>query len=191
MEILTFLKKKVRIIPACFLLVVSMLVRPASFCAENIRSPSENEIMAAFLYNFTKYIEWPPDSFPDVSSNFSICILGEDSFGSIIDPLREKTVNNRRISLKRIKNAVDSPGCNVLFISSSEMNRLAEIIAFTGQRNILTVSDMERFARNGGIINFYIKNNKVKFRINIDAARRANLKISSYLLELAEIIREK
>ena len=150
--------------------------------------PSEYEIKAAFLYNFAKFVDWPVESFRDDSSNLTLGILGVDLFGPALDVLKDKTVKGRKITIKRSKNMEDLKGCQILFISASEKGNLKQILNALRDSNVLTVSEIERFANRGGIVNFIRVDNKIQFEINPEAAQRNKLKISSHLLRLARIV---
>ncbi|MGD0282601.1 MAG: YfiR family protein [Dissulfurispiraceae bacterium] len=167
-----------------------MLVTPVVSYPENPQI-QEYEVKAAFLFNFARLTEWPPNAFASPQSNFVICILGGDPFEGNLEPLMNRTIGGRKVVVKRISNINESIACNLLFIASSEKRRLPEIIAHVRNRPILTVSDMDGFTEEGGMIAFIIKEGRVKFRINLDAAGMTKLNISSYLLEVAEIVRGK
>jgi hypothetical protein len=153
-------------------------------------SPSEYQVKAAFLYNFTKFVEWPAEAFKDPNAPIIIGVVGEDPFGSILDQIVSgKTVNGRRLVIKRVSEARGLKTCHVLFISSSERNRLSPIIGSLNGSSVLTIGDMERFAQQGGMINLFIDEGKVRFEINVGVAERARLKISSKLLSLARVVR--
>ena len=96
-------------------------------------------------------------------------------------------VKNRRVVIRRFRNAKDVSGVQVLFIDNSENGRLRSILPALADKDILTVSDIDTFCHHGGIVGFVTENNKVHFRINVDAAKRADLQISSKLLQLAQI----
>ena len=152
-------------------------------------SPSEYQIKAAFLYNFAKFVEWPAKALLETRTSMTLCILGEDPFGADLEHILDgKTVNGRSIVVKRFSAIRGLEVCHILFISSSERHHLPEILEALGQASMLTVGETERFARLGGIINFTIEDNKVRFEINVDAAERAGLKISSRLLKLGKVI---
>lgn len=158
----------------------------------NAQAHTVQHVEAAFLYNFAKFVEWPAGTFADASDPMTIGILGIDHFGEILDNTIEgKTINNRKLMIKRFKQYQIPNSCQILFISSSEKENLVHILDNLRNLSVLTVSDMEGFAQFGGVINFYVKENKVRFEINVDAGRRANLKISSKLLKLAKIIHEE
>jgi hypothetical protein len=150
---------------------------------------SEYEVKAALLYNFAKFVEWPSTALPEASSTMELCILGEDPFGTILDQtLQGKIVNGRTLLINRYRELKGLDSCQILFISVSERQRLPQILATLNHLSVLTVSEMERFAQSGGMINFTVAENKVQFEINVGAAERAGLKISSKVLKLARIV---
>jgi hypothetical protein len=155
--------------------------------AETKPSP-EYLIKAAFLFNFTKFVEWPADAFKDDLSPINFCILGADPFGSALDTLKDKTIKGRPFKIKRVNRVDDNEACHILFISASEKGNLKQILHAIRNSNTLTIGEIEGFARMGGIINFIVVNKKVHFEINPVAAERSGLKISSQLLKLAKIV---
>jgi hypothetical protein len=166
----------------------------ASLCAafifcwggQQIRAQSissrEYEIKAAYLYNFIKYVDWPTSK-----DTVTIGVLGGNPFGPALSPLNGKIVKGRRVVVKEIDSVRDAANCQVIFVSSSERQRLREILENLKNAHVLTVGEMDGFAEDGGIINFIEENNKVRFEINPDAARRTGLTISSELLKLAKL----
>ena len=152
----------------------------------------EYEVKAAFLYNFIKFVEWPDAAFPDAGTPISIGVLGKNPFGPELETIiKDKTVKDRKVVVKRSGKIEDLRGCHLLFINSSEQDRLPEIIEDLRGKSVLTVGETKGFAQQGGVINFIMIENKLRFEINVDAAQRAGLKISSKLLGLAKIIRDK
>ena len=170
-------------------LCLFMLAAPVVSYPENPHI-QEYEVKAAFLFNFARLTGWPQGAFAQHEKNFVIGILGEDPFGKGLELLRYRSIDGRSVLITRIDDIRESSDCNLLFIASSEMDRLPEIIAQIGNRPVLTVSDIKGFENKGGTIAFFLKDNRVRFRINIDAARKARLEISSHLLEVADIVRE-
>ena len=157
-------------------------------------SPSEYQLKAVFLYNFVRFgfIEWPAESFADARAPLILGILGKDPFGDTIDRIAKgKTVKGRKLVIKRFEKIKNLEVCHILFISSSEEKRLATILETLKNLSVLTVGEVKQFAQRGGIINFVIKEKKLHLEINVDAAERAKLKVSSKLLELAEIIKDR
>jgi len=154
-----------------------------------VAAPTEYQVKAAFLYNFGRYVEWPPQARPPAS--FTICVLGEDPFGPVLDELiKGKSIQRMKLATRRLERVEDAGNCQILFISSSENGRLEHILAVLHGRSVLTVGEAERFAHRGGMINFRLEGSKVRFEVNLDATEQAGLTISSQLLKLARIIRE-
>jgi len=153
---------------------------------------SEYLIKAGFIYNFAKLVEWPSSAFPQPDSPIVIGILGEDPFGATLDRIvTDKKINGRGIAVKRLKwgrDLKDLRDCNILFISSSEKEHLDSVVDAMKWLPILTIGDAPGFARRGGIINFTLEDNKVRFEVNVEAAKHADLTISSRLLTLARIV---
>jgi hypothetical protein len=148
--------------------------------------PTEYQIKAAFLFNFARFVEWPKAAFPNPGDPLLIGVLGDNPFQDQL----EKTILNKKIDdhplvTKQFHSVADATNCHILFISTSEKPRLPQIIKTLEGRNVLTVSEMDRFNETGGMINFTLEAGRVRFRINNDAATSAGLKISSKLLTLA------
>lgn len=152
-------------------------------------SPKEYQLKAVFLFNFAQFVEWAPQAFPDAQAPLVIGVLGRDPFGAYLDEtVRGETVNDRPLVVQRYGRVEDIHTCHVLFISESETDRLEQILASLSGRSILTVSDTESFALRGVMIRMITVENKIRLRINLEAAQAANLKISSKLLRPAEIV---
>lgn len=155
-----------------------------------LSAPSEYELKAAFLFNFANYVEWPPRVAADTGDTFVIGVYGDDPFGSVLDQtVSGKAVNGRRVEIKRFSSVRDLKPCHILFISSSENGRTGRILNATKDWHVLTVGETDRFARNGGIIGFFLDNKKVRFEINPDEAHKARMTISSKLLKLARVVK--
>ncbi len=154
-------------------------------------TPGEYQLKAAFLFNFAKFIEWPPSSFANPQSTFEICILGNDPFGTAMDDLlRGKVVAEHPVVVTRRKGIEDARHCQILFISSSEQKRLPAILEALKGTNTLAIGETDGFAASGGVIQFTLEEQHVRFIINTDAAGRAGLQISSKLLALAKVVRD-
>jgi hypothetical protein len=148
--------------------------------------PSEYQIKSAFLFNFAKFVEWPPKAFAGTTSPIVIGILGEDPFRDALqNTIRDKTVDEHPLVIKQLGSQAEATNCHILFISTSEKPRLAQILEGLKGSSVLTVGEMERFTENGGMINFVLDGTKIRFQINKEAATSAGLKISSKLLSLA------
>ncbi len=151
----------------------------------------ESLIKVAFLYNFARFTDWPAHAFQDSLTPFRFCVLGDDPFGAAFDSIAAKAIRGRTVALSRLASVREAALCHVLFVSESEKRRLAEILASVRDLPVLTVADMAAFARSGGIINLKTVQNKIRFEVNLAAARRAGLRLSSKFLSLATIVRNK
>lgn len=172
---------------SCVLLlffVLDALNLPAQTAASR-----EYQIKAAFLLNFAQFVEWPTNTPASTNQAFYIGILGEDPFGQALEQtVQGETIHNRRLVIQRSQRLENLKDCQLIFVSRSEKGRVGEILSRLDNRDILTVSDIDGFARRGGIINFYLEGNRVRFEINPASARRGGLKISSQLLSLGKIV---
>ena len=149
---------------------------------------SEYAVKAAYLYNFTKFVEWPAQAFPTATAPFILCIVGTDPFGDALDAVADKTVQERTLVVQRLPRVEESAGCHILFLSNSESNHLAQVLHRLENAPVLTVSDIQGFAEAGGMIGLVNVEQHIRFEINVSSTERANLKISSQLLKLAKII---
>jgi hypothetical protein len=155
-----------------------------------VQSPraSEYQVKAVFLYNFAQFVEWPAT--PDSQKPVIIGILGEDPLGAFLDEtVRGEHLGQRPFEIVRYRQLTGIDTCNILFISRSENERVAQILAALGNQPILTVSDGDDFANRGGMIQFVSDKSRIRLRINLEAAQAANVTISSKLLRVAEIVR--
>ena len=161
------------------------LLLPAETGAQE-SPPSEYQVKAAFLFNFAKFVEWPPESFAGETSPLVIGILGDNPFGGDLErTIQNKTINNHPLVIKPLHSLAEATNCQILFINASEKKRFTEIFGSLRGTSVLTVSDTEGFTEAGGMINFVLENKKIRFQINDAAAKTARLKISSKLLSLA------
>src|SRR6266851_5044589 len=147
---------------------------------------TEYQVKAAYLANFGRFAEWPASVAVDKNESFNICVLGQDPFGADLDAaVAGETIGRAHVVAKRISTPQDAVDCRILFISSSEASQWKEILTALRTLSVLTVSDIPQFARRGGIIQFLIDGNRVRFDINLAATERVGVKLSSELLKLA------
>jgi hypothetical protein len=165
-------------------------------------SSREYQVKAAFLYNFIMFVDWPQEKIADNNEPVIIGIIGDDPFGNAFDPIKDKQAESRKIIIKRFEGLEELKksdhaqlnqkieairGCHLLFICRSEKNVVNEIMNLLKGSNVLVVGDTDGFLESkGGIINFTLQDEKVRFEVDLDAARQANLKIRSQLLRLAQ-----
>jgi hypothetical protein len=156
------------------------------------QASTEYQIKAAFLYNFVKFVEWPAETLPGNRAPIVVAVLGKDPFGSALDDvILGKAVDGHPLQILRTNSIQDLRSCQIAFISPSEAKRLPEILAGLRGSSILTVGEADHFAQLGGMIQFTLEGNKVRFAINVDAAERARLKVSSKLLSLATVVHDE
>jgi len=150
----------------------------------------EYEVKAAFLVNFTKFVDWPTNSYADSNAPLVVGILGQDPFGQEIDnAVNGELAHGRSIVVKRLRIEDDLRSCHVLFICSSVIQQLPTILNRLKGSPVLTVSDVKVFAQQGGMFNLFLVNETVKIEINRAAAEQAGLQVSSKLLQLSRLVK--
>lgn len=170
--------------------ILIVLLTAACLTAGESNVIDEYRVKAAFLYNFVKFVEWPADAFTSPSDPIRICVLG-NPFGSRLDEtVNGKQVDQRRLQTREIFNIADASGCHILFVAGGKKH-VADILASIKEKPILTVGEGPGFGADGGVIAFRVERDRIRFEINIRAADRARLRISSKLLSLADIVREE
>ncbi len=175
-----------------YLVVLLSAVLPVSPCRAYAqpRQAEEFAVKAAYLYNFAKFTEWPPEVFPTDGSPVFICVMGEDPFGQSLNAIRGKTIGTRKVAVRNIANIDAASACHILFISASEREHLDSIFEKARKTHLLTVSDVEHFDRSGGMVSLVKEGDRIRFAINADAAQQAGIKLSSQLLKLAITVKE-
>jgi hypothetical protein len=149
----------------------------------------EYSVKAAYLFNLAKFVEWPADGVRNRGS-VVIGVLGKDPFGSILDAMvRGKTVSGRPLLVRRLDDVSEAGDCHVVFVSSAERRNIDPILERLESSGVLTVSEVESFIEKGGMINFVLQDGSIKLDINLDAARKAGLDISSQLLKVARKVK--
>ena len=165
-----------------FLLFLACIPHPAN-CAKQ----DEYQVKAAFVLNFAKLTGWQDENQPE-KDTFTIAILGNIPSDSFVSTLRSQTIHGNKITVKLI-DAVDGvKNARLVFISTSERQRLSGILRELRQQNVLTVSDINGFCEAGGMIGLVPVQNRIGFEVNLAAVRKARLSISSQLLKLARTI---
>ena len=163
------------------LLALLLLSIPAPVLAHESQN-LEHQVKTAFLYNFSRFVTWPEATLQD-HPEFNLCVIGSDPFGTHLDKLTGKAVQGHTLVVRHLGNPAMVDDCQLVYIG--EDTELTEILLLLGEQPVLTVSDTAGFIEQGGIIQFMLIDNKVRFRINVDAANSAGLSISSKLLSLA------
>lgn len=153
-------------------------------------SAGEYELKAAMLYRLTYFVEWPAAVVPESQAPTILCVLGQDPVGTALPSVISGQAGSaRRTEVRHPRNASESHGCQVVYVAASEKKNMAQILAALKGSGVLTVGDMAQFAAKGGMIQFSLEDNRVRFDVNLDEATQAGLKISSRLLMLARIVK--
>jgi len=145
-------------------------------------------VKAAFLYNFAKFTDWP--AFP-ANAPLAICIVGDDGIAeALLETVRHQKIDGHPIEVRRPESIQMWWSCHELFIAEGETRRFASGLTAVKTMPVLTVSDEKGFAQTGGIIELYVEGGRTRFAINLDAAGRPGLRLSSRLLGLAKVVRD-
>ena len=150
--------------------------------------PAEEQVKAVFIFNFTKFIDWPSDAFISTDSPFIIGVVGKQSISSYLqEAIAGEYAAGRTILIKHYSSPKDVRNCHILYIGSEDPDKVKAIIASTQNHSILTVGDSPNFLRWGGMVRFFTEKGKIRLEINSDAARSSGIRISSKLLSVASI----
>ncbi len=150
-----------------------------------------SQVKAAFLFNFAKFVEWPPGTFANDQAAIILGVSDRDPLAGALEALQGKVVQGRRLEVRRCRGPEDLRKCQIFFASASERSGLPQIMSSLRNSPVLTVTDeVDNFAKLGGIINLIVAEDKIRFEISLNNARRSGLKISSQLLKLAITVEE-
>jgi hypothetical protein len=159
--------------------------------AQSIEASPESALKAAFLYNFARFVSWPDTTWAHPDDPFVFGLLGADPLTmALVESIKEREVQGRPLTVRRVSGAADLVGCHVVFVGNADRRMLSLVMETAGRQPILTVGESRDFARQGGMITFILKGNKLGFEINRPAADLAGLRISSKLLKLATVAPE-
>jgi hypothetical protein len=150
------------------------------------------QVKAAYLYNFGKFVKWPAVAPANQTGSFTICVLDEDPLGAVLEStLAGETVGGKPVAVKRLAKAQDAQGvCHILFINAAQARDLRQILASIDQAAVLTVSDMPDFSKRGGMIQFVLADNRIRFEINLEGAEKSHLVFPAELLKVATAVRK-
>ena len=174
--------------PALGTVLLLLLPGPPLSCAQTV---SEYQVKAAYLYNFSKFVEWPARAFASPVAPIRLCVLKDQAFESELNQVvKGKVVGGRAVTVVPVQTAEQSLGCQILFIASSQDKQSRQIIDTLRNSSVLTVGESEGFVEKGGIINFVLQDDRVQLEVNHKAATQAGLHISSRLLSVAKRVIE-
>ena len=169
----------------CAMALLGLALATSAFAQEVSK---EYRIKAGFLYNFSKFVQWPADRFADDTSPIVIAVLGSDPFGEELDKIvKGRAVEDRPIVIRRIRSAADIPAAHIVFIGADSDPLPPSLL---GSPGVLTVGEGAGFSASGGVITFTVVSDRVRFEINQTAADQAGLKLSGQLLKLATAVRK-
>lgn len=152
---------------------------------------SEAQVKAAFLFNFARYVEWPPAAFEGETATIRLCVIGESEFQQVVsETVSGRSVGRRPVVVDKVEGLDAAEACHLLFVDDGVLVPASAVADRLGGHAIFTISDQPGFAAGGGVANFILVDQKIRFEINPSAARRAGLKISSSLLRLAKLVGE-
>ena len=150
----------------------------------------EPHVKAAFLYNFVKFVEWADDR--ALNGPVTVCVAGSPAVAaSLKGAAQQYRADARELAVQQVTSDSVLTACQLVYIAESDEQRARHWLATLSGSTAFTVSDFERFARLGGVANFFVQDGRLRFAINVDAARRASLRISSRMLALAQIVKDE
>jgi hypothetical protein len=174
------------------LLSLIVLLAAALQVRAEVPAFDEYQVKAAFLYNFAKFVEWPPGTFAKPNDPIEICIVGQNPFGSTLeDMVQGKKVGDRNFVVRRLPDTQQASQCQILFIGAAEWKRTRALLEAVKIPGVLTVGETDDFTALGGIIGFRLDGPRVRIKVDLQTAERAKLRISSKLLSLAEIAKRQ
>ena len=177
-------RRKIRV--GLFLLTMLFVGGPRLWAQTAVSK--EYQIKAVCLFNFAQFVTWPPEAFTSPDQPLRIGILGGDPFGTFLDEtVKGEKVGDHPLIIQRYGSIEDVQDCQILFVSASESGKLSAILSALKGKSILTVGEKEDFVQDGGMVRFFVEGNKLRLKINPEAAKDAGLTISSKLLRLAQI----
>ena len=151
----------------------------------------EYRLKAAFVSGFAGFVEWPPEALKNPSDPIAVCVFGENPFGSALEQaIKGKTVQEHKLLTRHVPDVQQSTGCQILFVAPSERRRLRSILKEGQLNSVLTVGDSDNFTAEGGMIELRVEGEQIQILINLSAAEKNRLKISSRLLSLARIVKK-
>jgi len=153
-------------------------------------SPTEYDVKAAYLFNFGKFVKWPAAKQARRGEPFNICVLGQDRFGGALERVTSgEAINGSPVGIRRLTTPEEAASCQIVFVDKSEERRMPMLLPQLERANVLTVSDMPGFSDHGGMIQFLLAGDRVRFEVNLSAAEKAGLSLSSDLLKVAAKVR--
>jgi hypothetical protein len=175
---------------AVALLCCLFFIRPPAVLSEPVMGP-EYEVKIGFIYNFANFVTWPQAAFEKNPDTLILCLASDNPSSDTLYKLDGKRIRGRKIKVIAYQEGTCVEQSHILFFATRDTIFIQQVLELVKGRNILTIGEVEGFTRMGGVINFFEERNRLRFRINIDAAQRQGLKMSSQLLGSAQIVKEE
>lgn len=173
-------------------LCIAVILPATLFSTDTQAQPPKanaGQVQAAYLYNFGKFVKWPAVAPANQSGSFTICVLDDDPFGGTLQStLAGESVGGKPVAVRRLPRARDAGLCHILFISSAQRKDLNGILAAVDEQSVLTVSDIPDFSKRGGMIQFVLEGDRIRFEINLEGAEKSHLVFPSELLKVATAV---
>jgi hypothetical protein len=149
----------------------------------------EHELKAAFLYNFTQFVEWPEDAFPRIDTPFRFCVVGSDAVGEFLAELvAGERIRGRPLEVRRYGRARDARACHTVFLGADQDPRELRWVSGVGEGRVLTVGESAEFLSAGGLLRFRLQRGRIRLQVNDAARQDSRLRISSKLLQLCDVV---
>lgn len=148
----------------------------------------EDRVKAAFVFNFIKFVEWPDTAFKTPAASLNVCVWGTNNDAAVMMALHRKTAKQRALKVIAVDDTQQLGQCHVLFLPQNSQDTFKTVLRAIADRKILSVSDINDFARNGGLIGLFKSDEKMRFAINVEATQRSGLRMSSQLLKFGKIV---
>jgi len=168
--------------------IIIVLLGSLTFAAA-LLTPKEYQVKAVSLFNFSKFTRWQASAFDSPQAPIRICVLGKNPFEDFDVLVKNKKVKGRTITVKYFHDFRVANRCHILFVSKSEQGDQAAILDYVKQYPILTVSDIKNFVIRGGMIQFYMRDRKVRFMIDPETVKEAGIRANANLLRVAKIVK--
>ena len=178
------MRARSRVLAILAAFVVGLAVRPAAQ-----ETGREYDVKASFVFNFARFVVWPATAFSSPGAPIVLCLIGGDPFDGALDRIvAGRLVNGLPLEVSRRSTGDRLPGCHIVFVSRDSERDVERVLTALVGVPALVVGDMDGFARRGGTVNLFLDNRRVRFEINVEAAGRHGLRLSSKLLALARIV---
>lgn len=174
---------------AAAVVAAAIVATPLGAASQGPERATDVVLKAAFLYNFAKFAEWPALG---TGQTITVCIVGDDGLAAAFDKAAQgKPIGGHAVAMTQPIDTSTWKACHVLFIGDTEARRFADELSVIRTAPVLTVSDAPGFARRSGLVELYVEDGRMRFAINVDALERSRLQLSSRLLSLARVIRDR